>query len=204
MILSRRAKRLRKETGDDRYQCRADVERKSLLILIRLSLVRPLYFLVTEPVVIAMTIYICFAWAILWGLLESIPLIFENVYHWDLGNTGLAFWSLVLGAFIALALNWHQEYLYRKYYPKHGPEARLFYSCAGGITFVLGSIIVAFAQGRTHWIVVCLGYVLIQCAIFHIYLSVFNYLADAYTLYASSALAAQSFARNIIGGSFPC
>jgi hypothetical protein len=34
-------------------------------------------------------------------------------------------------------------------------------------------------------------------------LAVFNYLADAYGIYASSALAGQSFLRNMIAGSFP-
>lgn len=33
------------------------------------------------------------------------PLIFENVYGFSLGNTGLTFWSLVIGAMIALAAN---------------------------------------------------------------------------------------------------
>lgn len=39
--------------------------------------------------------------------------------------------------------------------------------------------------------------------IFSIYLAVFNYLADTYHRYASSALAAQSFCRNMLGGVFP-
>lgn len=45
VILSRRAARLRKETGDDRYQCRSDAERASLAILIKNSMTRP----VCEP-----------------------------------------------------------------------------------------------------------------------------------------------------------
>jgi hypothetical protein len=39
--------------------------------------------------------------------------------------------------------------------------------------------------------------------IYSVYLSVFNYLADIYGPYASSALAAQSFCRNISGGVLP-
>lgn len=38
---------------------------------------------------------------------------------------------------------------------------------------------------------------------FSVYLAVFNYLADTYHRYASSALAAQSFCRNTLGGIFP-
>lgn len=34
-------------------------------------------------------------------------------------------------------------------------------------------------------------------------LATFNYLADVYHRYASSALAAQSFCRNMLGGAFP-
>jgi hypothetical protein len=34
-------------------------------------------------------------------------------------------------------------------------------------------------------------------------LAVFNYLADAYGTYASSALAGQSFLRNMIAAAFP-
>jgi hypothetical protein len=46
----------------------------------------------------------------------------------------------------------------------------------------------------------------IACAtmgIFSIYLATFNYLADTYHRYASSALAAQSCCRNMLGGVFP-
>ena len=39
--------------------------------------------------------------------------------------------------------------------------------------------------------------------IYSIYLATFNYLADSYHRYASSALAAQSFCRNVLGGIFP-
>lgn len=39
--------------------------------------------------------------------------------------------------------------------------------------------------------------------VFSVYLAVFNYLADIYHIYASSALAAQSFCRNMAAGAFP-
>lgn len=42
VILSRRARKMRTETGDPRYQCRSDAERASLAVLIRVSMTRPL------------------------------------------------------------------------------------------------------------------------------------------------------------------
>lgn len=37
VLLSRRAKKMRADTGDERYQCRADAERASLSVLIKVS-----------------------------------------------------------------------------------------------------------------------------------------------------------------------
>lgn len=50
VILSKRAKKYRKETGDPRYQCRADEERASLAVLMKTGVSRPLWFLISEPI----------------------------------------------------------------------------------------------------------------------------------------------------------
>jgi len=50
VILSKRAAKLRKDTGDMRYQCRADEERASLAILIKTGVSRPLWFFISEPI----------------------------------------------------------------------------------------------------------------------------------------------------------
>jgi multidrug resistance protein len=42
VLLSRRAAKLRKETGDNKYQCRSDAERASLAIMVKTSMTRPL------------------------------------------------------------------------------------------------------------------------------------------------------------------
>lgn len=47
------------------------------------------------------------------------------------------------------------------------------------------------------------GLALADFGLYLIYLSAFNYVAEAYTLYASSALSAMSFVRNIVGAVFP-
>lgn len=42
------------------------------------------------------------------------------------------------------------------------------------------------------------GIIILMTSVYHIYLAVFNYLSDSYLIYASSALAAQSFCRNMV------
>lgn len=49
VILSRRAAKLRKDTGDSRYQCRSDAERASMTVLIKQSMTRPLCELYRRP-----------------------------------------------------------------------------------------------------------------------------------------------------------
>ena len=50
VLLSRKAKRMRVESGNMRYQARDDFERGSLAMMLQTSLGRPLRMLFTEPV----------------------------------------------------------------------------------------------------------------------------------------------------------
>ena len=59
------------------------------------------------------------------------------------------------------------------------------------------------ATPDVHWIFPSIAIALATMGIFFILLAIFNYLADNYGLYASSAIAAQSFCRNVMGGCFP-
>lgn len=65
VLLSRRAARLRKTTGDDRFIAATDAERASLVTMIKISLTRPFVFLLTEPAVIAYALWVSFAWGTL-------------------------------------------------------------------------------------------------------------------------------------------
>lgn len=62
VLLSRKAARLRKETGDMRYQSKDDFERGSVREMMKTSLGRPVQMLMREPVLIAITAWISFTW----------------------------------------------------------------------------------------------------------------------------------------------
>ncbi|KAF7790235.1 hypothetical protein EIP86_001187 [Pleurotus ostreatoroseus] len=70
VVLTRIAKRLRKKTGNSRYRARIEDERASLKTLIYISCTRPLYLMLTEPVVASFSIWVGFAWGILYVLIE--------------------------------------------------------------------------------------------------------------------------------------
>lgn len=59
------------------------------------------------------------------------------------------------------------------------------------------------AEKEAPWIVPILGTALIGVGILASFMSVSTYLVDAYTLYAASALAANTVLRSILGGVLP-
>ncbi|PWY99052.1 MFS general substrate transporter [Testicularia cyperi] len=203
IILTRRAAKLRKTTGDPRYKARAELERASLSILIKNSLTRPLIFLVKEPIVSSFSLWISFTWGFMYMLLSSIGLI-TKLKNYTPGQTGLVFLAIAGAAVLGNLTNPIQEHLYRKNFARRGPEARLYLACVGAFLFPAGCFIYGWTSFRYVSIAgPIVGVVTLMTGIYHIYLAVFNYLADAYLTYASSALAAQSFARNIFGFMFP-
>ncbi|GAA5972770.1 hypothetical protein JCM11641_003013, partial [Rhodosporidiobolus odoratus] len=225
VILSRRAHKLRKQTGDGRYQCRSDAERASLAVLMKVSMTRPIYLLSTEAIVFFFSMWAGFAWGCLYLLTEAIPLIFANVYGFNEGEIGLTFYGTVLASFIGFGASLIQDKLYRENYARRGPEARLYASLIGGLVFPAGALILAFSQGRGHWMGPVVGLILLSgsssvsttqvgadsslplfqifIGVYTIYLAVFSYLADCYTVYASSALSGQSMCRNFCAAAFP-
>lgn len=139
---------------------------------------------------LSLSIWIGFSWGCLYGLVEAIPLVYMNTYGWRIGAVGLAFLSVVLGAFIGWALNRFQEKAYKKHRksicerhvwvrfaqlnfgrltdPVKGMEARLWFSMIGGITFATGSMIFAWAI-KGHWIGPLIGVTILISGIYSIY-----------------------------------
>lgn len=101
------------------------------------------------------------------------------------------------------------------------PEGRLYFACIESVFLPIGLFWFGWTQfGYIPWIVPTLAIGCATMGIFSVYLATFNYLADSYHRYASSALAAQSFCkfsptgmhcsemliglgRNLMGGIFP-
>ncbi|EGS22295.1 uncharacterized protein CTHT_0018160 [Thermochaetoides thermophila DSM 1495] len=92
----------------------------------------------------------------------------------------------------------------RAHFPPSTPESRLYPTCLTSTLLPLGLFTFGFtAQPQLSPAGPLVGIFLSTLGIFSVYLAVFNYFADTYQGYASSALAAQSFCRNVLGGAFP-
>lgn len=112
---------------------------------------------------------------------------------------------MCIGAFLSTVLSIYQEKIARHYgNMSASPEGRLYFSCIESALLPIGLFWFGWSSfSSIHWIVPTIAVGCATMGIFSIYLAVFNYLADTYHRYASSALAAQSFCRNMLGGIFP-
>lgn len=140
--------------------------------------------------------------------LQGIPIVFEESHGFNIGQCGAVFSALCVGSIIALLLNIGVEASMQRYTwlpdPSSSPETRLYCSCLLGTFLPIG----CFWFGWTSfpgqpWILPTLAVGCSTIGIYSIYLAVFNYLTDVYHKYASSAMAAQGFCRNMLAGSFP-
>ncbi|KAI0466270.1 MFS general substrate transporter [Xylaria cf. heliscus] len=219
-----------------RWTTKADEERGSLIAMISSSLTRPFHFLFTEPIVFFFSLWVSFAWAILYLTFGSIPLVFRRQYGFGIEQSGYVFASMIIGAIIATVFgilqddllkhpNWqststgsvsdssaetiepspHGLWAFiRQRFPAESLESRLYFACFAAVLLPAGLYLFGFAaQPSIHWIVPTIAIGFATMGIYYIYLATFNYLADIYQAYASSALAAQSFCRNVLGGVFP-
>lgn len=195
----------RMESQRIRWRVKSDEERVTLARMISISCYRPFHLLLTEPVVFFFSLWVAFSWAVLYLTFSSIPLVFETNHGFNIEQSSAVFAAMCVGALISTLISVYQERV-AKHYGKavSTPEGRLYFSCVQSILMPVG----LFWFGWTSfpsipWIVPTLAVGCATMGIFSIYLAVFNYLADTYHRYASSALAAQGFCRNILGGVFP-
>jgi len=204
IILTRIAKKIRKETGDHRYRARIEDERMKLTTLIWISCTRPIHLLITEPVVASFSLWIGFVWGILYCMIESIGLVFSDIHGFNIGQIGTVFLTFIIGSVFGFATNFFQEHLYRRNVGTRGPEARLYLACCAAVLIPCGMFIYAWSTfSHVPWIALTIGITIFLYGTFIIYLAVFTYLADCYGPFASSALAGQSLCRNLAATAFP-
>lgn len=113
--------------------------------------------------------------------------------------------AVSIGALLATVLSIYQEkFAMRIGKMSSTPEGRLLFACVESVLMPIGLFWFGWTSfPSVPWIVPTIAVGCATMGIFSIYLATFNYLADTYHRYASSAIAAQSFCRNVLAGVFP-
>ncbi|KAK9783618.1 putative Major facilitator superfamily domain-containing protein [Seiridium cardinale] len=206
--LHKRAKQLRKATGDERYVAEDDIYTPDVKSMLKASSVKAIRMLVTEPVVFAFGLWIAFCWAVVFLFLSVIPITFSEKRGWSEGVSGLPYISLGIGTF----LGWLAHHLQMRKYNtlqenpdiKVVPEHRLYGAMFGAIWLPIGLFIYSFTQyGYLSWVGPVIGLAPIAFGIYFVFESTYSYTADCYGESASSAIAGQGLMRNTLGAVTP-
>ncbi|KAK4238768.1 major facilitator superfamily domain-containing protein [Achaetomium macrosporum] len=206
-LLVYKARRLRVESGNWALHAKFEEWDVSVVELARKFLVRPVQLLCT-PICFLVALYASFCYGILYMQLGSIPIIFGEVRGWSQLVATLPFLCIFIGAILGCGLNVYNQLLYNKAYHAAGnravPERRLPPMMLGGILFAGGQFLTGWTANPTiHWIVPCIGLVMLGTGFFTIFQAALNYLVDTFTRYAASAVAANTFLRSCFACAFP-
>ncbi|OJT09245.1 hypothetical protein TRAPUB_14320 [Trametes pubescens] len=210
VILVKRAQKLRKETGDDRYWAPLERSTMSTGQRIRHILGRPFVVLAREPMLIAITLYMSFIYGCIYLLFEAYPIVFTEGHHFNQGITGLTFLPIFIGAALGVAA--YLVFFNRRYeramaaFAPHPvpPEYRLELCLWASPMFALSFFWFGWTSypSVSYWAPLLAGVPLGMSIIF-LFLGLFNYVIDAYLFVAASALSSMTVVRSLFGAGFP-
>jgi len=177
---------------------------------LRNGVLRPTKMLVTEPIVLSLTIYTAYAYAMIFSFFGSLPYVLELTYGFDSRQMGLAFISVIIGYLLAsFMFGVFDRTLYAKARSAAGglpaPEHRLYSGLVGSVFIPVGLFWYAWEAHRGgHWAVLVASGIPFGFGAFSLFLSTITYLVDTYKAgLAASALAANGFLRYTLGAVFP-
>ena len=210
VLLRRRAAALSKRTGQH-YVSKLDAGKgpKSLSQELRVGLSRPWIMLFYEPIVSLLSIYMAIIFATLYMCFAAFPIVFQQQRGWSVGVSGLAFLGVVVGMVAGIVYTiLVDNKRYRRIVEANGgkapPEARLPTAVIGSVLIPVGFFWFAWTNAPSvPWIVPIIGSGVFGLGMVFVFLSLFNYLVDAYVIFAASVLAAGAVLRAVLAAAFP-
>jgi MFS family permease len=210
-ILHKKAKMIRKQTGDNRYRAdgEGEVDQPIWKKIVK-TMARSFGMLFSQPIVQVLALYMAFSYGILYLGLSTFPNLYMKVYGESVGIAGLNYISLGLGFFIGAPLCGKSgDKIYRKLKAKDPrglgkPEYRMPIVIPFSLFVPVGLLVYGWsAQAKTHWIVPNIGTFLFGIGTIAAFQCVTTYLVDTYARFAASAVAAVTILRSLAGFSFP-
>ncbi|OLN96948.1 putative transporter C1529.01-like protein 10 [Colletotrichum chlorophyti] len=218
VILDRKVRRLRKETGNELLRSKLDIGLSSADYFKR-GIIRPLKLIAFSPISQIFGLYIAVVYGYLYLMFTSITTVFQTYYGFTAGTAGLAFMGLGVGSMLGLVFF---SITSDKYIKKKAAEADAAADAAGAtregmkpeyrlVSVPIGAVLLPaglFIYGWTaeyhiHWFVPILGTAVVGVGNLIIFMALQLYLVDAFTVYAASALAANAVVRSVAGAVLP-
>ncbi|KXL47421.1 MAG: hypothetical protein FE78DRAFT_334671 [Acidomyces sp. 'richmondensis'] len=211
VILVNKAAELRRRTKNWGIHAKQEEIEIDFRELLEKNLSRPMRMLITEPIVLALSIYMAFVYGLLYLFLTFYPIVFQQIHGWNEGVGGLPFFGMITGElFAGLYMILIQPSYSKKLAANNNipvPEWRLPPAIIGGVFFATGILWFGWAalgyKRDIPWIAPTLSGLFTGFGIMTIFLQCLNYLIDSYLMFAASAIAANTFLRSLCGAVFP-
>ncbi|KAI9692362.1 MAG: hypothetical protein M1822_006593 [Bathelium mastoideum] len=205
-ILAAKTRRLRRETGNPQLRSRLDNGLSPRDLFLR-SIVRPTKMLTRSPIVFLLSLYVAVVYAYLYLLFTTFTPVYEEQYGFSLGTAGLSYLGIGVGAFSGQFVNTHFGNRLVRGRMERGtfkPEHRLPLMVPGAICVPVGLFWYGWsAQARTHWIVPIIGTGFVGFGLLLTFMPATTYLVDVFTIYAASAMAANTVLRSVFAAILP-
>jgi len=163
-ILLRRARRLRKLTGNSMLKSQSEIDQgeKTFGKVVYDSLLIPMKICVQDPAVLFTNLYTSLIYGIYYSYFEAFPLVYIGKYGFNLGEQGIVFTCIVVGAVIGIII--YCSYIWFYLEPdikKNGlraQEHRLVPALFAVLLLPAGLFLFAWtARPSIHWIVSIIG-----------------------------------------------
>lgn len=207
LLLRKRADRLSKMTGKV-YRTRQEIlrGRPSARAQLKTALSRPWILMVREPIVLLLSLLMSIVYGILYLFFGAFPIVYQEKRGWNEGQGGLAFLGIAVGMILAVGYSIIENKRYGKLSleGKARPEDRLVCAVVGGVAIPISLFWFGWTNSPSisWWASVSSG-VVFGFGMVLIFISIKNYLVDAYTVYSASVLAATVIMRSAFGAAFP-
>ncbi len=175
VILERKTKRLRKQTGNLRLRSALDTG-KTPRELFAFSIIRPLKMLLS-PIVFSMSLYAAVVYSYLYLCFTTFEVVFGGQYGFNSGEAGLATLGLSIGSIVGVfgcgaTAEKISKYLTEKNGGDPRPEYRLPPMLVGAVCTPIGLFWYGWsAEAKTQWIVPILGTAFIGMGMIFTYVS---------------------------------
>lgn len=201
-ILLQRATRIREHQNDERFKYWREitVQRHTPLDVFTESILTPLKITFLDPAMLFINVYSSLIYGIYYSFFEVFPLVYQNIYGFSLGEMGLAFLPIMIGAILASVV--YNIYIHKVFKPRLRAGTAIEHE-----EILLPALWACFlppislfifgwtSRPSVHWIIPTIGVLIFPFSVFFILLCSFVYVAHTHPKYVSSVFAAQDFSR---------
>lgn len=207
IVIFKLAKNKRIQTENWNIHCKLDTMNFNWREILKTHVIRP-FVMLKIPIVLTMAVFASYVYGLFYLMITNISTAFVLSHGWEGTISDLPNITLFFGVFIGCIGNMVWALKYAKIIHKNNgqaiPEQRLPIMMMLGWCMPIGIFIFGWTSSpNIHWIVPCIGILLIGCGFITIFQGCLNYLVDTYPRYAASAIAANTFTRSVSAASFP-